>query len=128
VNKYTLQKVGQLIGASLVLACIIYVFNLWLLSSRPLISPPDASFFEGLIFIITGALFCIGSGGITRTTQSAARLAAVAGALGDDVIGPSEVFRRDAWRPKGFVRFGLVLIFTGIMLLIIYFISFYTMS
>jgi hypothetical protein len=43
--------------------------------------------------------------------------------LGNDVIGPSEIFRRDAWKPKGFLRLGLTLIMTGIILLVIYFAS-----
>lgn len=128
MNKSTLQKIAQLIGISSVFACIIYIFNLWFFSSKPLISPTDASFLEGLVFIMIGVLFCLGSGGISRNTQSAARLAAAASALGGDVIGPSEIFRRDAWKPKGFVRLGLILILTGIILIIIYFVSFYAMS
>lgn len=42
-----------------------------------------------------------------------------------DVIGPSEIFRKDAWKPKGYVRFGLVLMGAGAFLLVIYFLSVY---
>jgi hypothetical protein len=38
-------------------------------------------------------------------------------------IEPSEIFRRDAWKAKGFTRLGLILIMTGIILLALYFVS-----
>ena len=85
--------------------------------------PAEASFLEGVTFIILGALFFLGSGGISQTTRRAAMTAAAATAMGKDVIGPSEIFRRDAWKPKGFTRLGLILILTGIFLLLIYFVS-----
>ena len=50
-------------------------------------------------------------------------LAAAASAISKEIIGPSEIFRRDAWKPKGFIRLGLTLIITGIILLVIYFVS-----
>ena len=80
---------------------------------------------EGIIFIILGVLFLLGSGGLSYGSVGAAVLAAKAKALGGDVVGPSEVLRRDAWKPKGFVRLGLILIVAGIFLLVIYFMSFY---
>jgi hypothetical protein len=126
VKQITLRKITPLIGASLVLACVAYFVNFWLFSSRSRISPIDALFFEGIMFIIIGALVCIGSGGLSRTSQRAAVMSALAGAVGKDVIGPSEIFRRDAWRPKGFLRAGLVFILTGTILIIIYFVSLYT--
>ena len=73
--------------------------------------------------IIVGVLLYLGSGGITRTSQRAAMLSATASAAGADVIGPAEIFRKDAWKPKGFVRLGLTLIIAGIILVIIYFVS-----
>ena len=97
--------------------------DLWLFSSHQPISPTDASFLEGMILVILGALLYLGSGGISRTSQRAAMLSAAASATGSEVIGPSEIFRRDAWKPKGFIRFGLILILTGIFLLLIYFAS-----
>jgi hypothetical protein len=84
-------------------------------------SPLDASFLEGVIFLLAGVLFLIGSGGITQTSGKAALLAATASAMDKDVIGPSEVYRRDAWKPKGHTGLGLTLIMTGITLLVILF-------
>lgn len=51
-------------------------------------------------------------------------LTATAGAVfGEGAIGPSEIFRRDAWKPRGYAFFGLALIVAGVGLIIIYFIS-----
>jgi hypothetical protein len=123
MNKQALRNIILLIGVSLALAIVAYIVNFWLFSSYQRISPTDASFLEGIIFIIIGALFFLGSGGISRGSQKAAMLAAAASAMGKEVIGPSEIFRRDAWNPKGFTRFGLILILTGIFLLLIHFVS-----
>ena len=123
MNKKALRNIIFLISVSLVLAYATYIVNIWLFSSHPRISPTDASLLEGIIFIIIGALFFLGSGGISRGSQRAAMLAAAASAIGKEVIGSSEIFRRDSWKPKGFIRFGLILILTGIFLLLIYFAS-----
>lgn len=123
MNKNVLRNVTIIISASLLITCAVYIANHWFLSSHSTISPTDAFFVEGLVSIILGALLFIGSGGISRTSRGAAMLAATASALGNDVIGPSEIFRRDAWKPKGFLRLGLTLIMTGIILLVIYFAS-----
>ena len=89
-------------------------------------SRTDATFVEGIFFIFVGFLVLIGSGGVTRTSQKAAMLASAVKAVSNkDVIGPSEIFRRDAWKPKGYVRLGLVLIAAGAFLLVIYFVSLY---
>jgi hypothetical protein len=111
------------IGTSLIVACAFYIVNLWLFSSNQSVSPADASFMEGMLMIVLGILVCLGSGGISRTSHKAAMLSAAASATGAEVIGPAEIFRKDAWKPKGFVKLGLTLIVTGIILLIIYFIS-----
>ena len=124
MKKKTLQNIILLITASLVLAYATYYVDLWLFSSYPRLSPRDAAFLEGIAFIFLGALFFLGSGGISRGSQKAALLAAAAEAItGTETVGPSEIFRRDAWKPKGFIRLGLILIITGIILLIIYFVS-----
>jgi len=86
--------------------------------------PADASFLEGVTFIILGALFLLGSGGISQTTSRAAMTAAAAKAMGKDVIGPSEIYRRDSWKPKGFKRLGLIFVMTGIILILIYLFQF----
>lgn len=123
MNIITLRNILLLIVISLIVACVTYIFNLWLFSLHPRISPAEASFVEGLLYVFIGALLFLGSGGISRTTQKAAMLASAAKALSkNDVIGPSEIFRRDAWKPKGFTRLGLTLIMAGIILLILYFV------
>jgi len=110
MNKNALRNVTLLTSASVVLAFATYIANLWLFSSHRHFSPADASFSEGIVLIILGVLFLLGSGGITHGSQKAAILASVADALGKEVIGPSEIFRRDAWKPKGYTRLGLILI------------------
>lgn len=124
MNKYALKNILLLIISSVILAFAAYMINIWLFSSNQVISSVDFTFWEGMIFIILGVLFLLGSGGITRTSQKAALLAATAEAIYDEqIIGPSEIYRRDAWKPKGLVRLGLILIIAGTILLLIYFIS-----
>ena len=121
MNKYTLRNILLLIGASSILACATYILNLWLFSSNLEISSTDLTFWEAVIFILAGVLFLLGSGGITRRSQGAALLAATAEAIyGEQIIGPSEIYRRDAWKPKGLTRLGLTLIIGGIILLLMY--------
>lgn len=123
MNKKAFQYASLLIIVSLVLAFAIYICNLQLFSSNPRISPLEVTFLEGIFLIIVGVIFFIGSGGLSRATQKTAMLAAAAKVITDDVVGPSEIFKRDAWKPKGYTQFGLTLILTGIILLIIYCIS-----
>ncbi len=126
MNKEILKVPASLIVVSLILSCAIYIMNVWFLPSTPLakffVRQTDALFIEGLLFLIAGITFFIGSGGLSRASQSAALLASAAKGISDDAIGPSEIFKRDAWKPRGFTRFGLILIMTGIILLIISFI------
>jgi hypothetical protein len=118
-----LKNATFLTSVSIVLACATYIVNLWIFSSNSRLSPSDASFLEGICFIILGALLLLGSGGINRASRGAALLAATAEAIsGRKMIGPSEMFRRDAWKADGSLRLGLILIIAGIILLIIYFV------
>ena len=123
MDKRFLHTSMALVGFSLAIACLTYIFNVWLFSVYPRLPPASAHFLEGIIFIMLGVLFLLGSGGLSYGSLGAATLAAKA--LGRDVIGPSEVLRRDAWKPKGLVRVGLILIIAGIFLLVTYFMSFY---
>jgi hypothetical protein len=124
MNRSTLWNIIRLICVSLGIACITYLFDLWFFSIYPEMLPAEASFLEGVTFIILGALFLLGSGGISETTRRAATTAAAAKAMGKDVIGPSETYRRDAWKPKGFKRLGLIFVMTGIILILIYLFQF----
>lgn len=123
MNQKTLKTIALLAVVSTILASVIYVLNVQLFSSNRRITPIDISFLEGMILVALGALFLIGSGGISRSTQRAAAIAATASAYGAETVGPREIFRRDSWKPKGLTRLGLTLIFTGTILLVIYFIS-----
>jgi len=123
MTKFNARNAVILTDTSFIVACAIYIVNLWLFASNQSISPTDASFLEGILLVVLGALFYLGSGGISRTSHRAAMLSAAASAAGAEVIGPAEIYRKDAWKPKGFIRLGLILIMTGIILLIIYFVS-----
>jgi hypothetical protein len=135
MNKRILLNLALLITASLVLALVIYFVNFWFLLPllqrhwwllTPEVTSEDALFFEGLILIIFGVLALIGSGGINRASRAAALLAAATEAItGKKTVGPGEIYKRDAWKPRGYVRYGLILIITGIILLVICFVSFY---
>jgi hypothetical protein len=133
VNKYSLRNVALIIGASVIVALATYGVSLWLLTlythalaSRygpsPFYSsvyqPPEISALDGILLILAGAAFLLGSGGISRNTSRAALWASVANAFGKETVGPSEMMRIDAWKPKGYVRLGLTLIIAGIFLII----------
>jgi hypothetical protein len=127
VKRYSLRSFALLAILSLALAGIFYGVDLWILTFlgyTPLgILVSDAAFLEGILLLICGVLALIGSGGISQTSRKAAMLAATASAMSKDVIGPSEVYKRDRWKPKGFTRLGLTLTIAGIILLIVYFVS-----
>jgi hypothetical protein len=120
MNRNTLQNLTLLVVTSVVLACGTYLFDLWFFSKYLDMLPSEASFLEGVIFVILGVLFLLGSGGITQTSRRAAATAAAAKLMGRDVIGPSEIYRRDSWKPKGFRRLGLIFVMAGITLVLIY--------
>lgn len=131
--KSIVLNIGLLFVASLLLTCITYMVDFQLFTSGfsignfhvgKIISPVDSMFLEGLLSIVVGVLFAIGSGGLTRSSTGGAMIAAAASAFsGKDTIGPDEVYRRNRWKAKGYVRFGLVLILNGAFLLVIYFLS-----
>jgi len=101
-----------LTAVSLTVTSLTYVANFELFSSNPQFSPPEASFLEGIMFVISGVLFLLGSGGLNLASKKAVELARA--------LGPSETFRRDRWKPRGFTRLGIVLVMTGIEMLLIF--------
>jgi hypothetical protein len=122
VNRKSLRNLTLLVIVSLTVACATYVVDFWLFSSIcPGGSAKDASFLEGIISIPSGFLLLLGSGGISQRTERAAHIAATTDSVSGEAVGPSEVFRRDAWKPEGFVRAGLVMMIAGLFLLFIYF-------
>ena len=115
MNKYSLRNIALLLCVSLVVAFATYGVSFWFLPSYP---RSDLSAIEGILFVLGGVGFLLGSGGISHNTAKAAILASAASAAGKETIGPSEIMRRDAWKPKGHIRLGLTLIIAGIVLII----------
>jgi hypothetical protein len=109
---------------SLLVLGVVYLVDLEFLSSFLHLSPADAMFIEGLIFIIVGLVFLVGKGGISRTSLSVAMMAAKAKAIyGRDIVGPNEIFQQDAWKARGFTRTALILIFSGALMILVYFVT-----
>jgi len=122
--KLFLRKLSVLLLVSVVIAVITYAVNLWLLAgslSEAYLSPQDALFIEGMVFAILGVLLLIGSGGINLWTVKAAILQSAADAITGESGEPSKIFKRDAWKPSGFIRLGLVLLFSGVIMILLYF-------
>jgi len=112
-------------GASAALTLVIYGVDVWLFSSSRFISLDDVFFLEAVFAVLVGVMLLLGSGGIGRGSERAAMLASAASGMGRDSVGPSELYRRDAWKPTSHVKAGLALIMTGMILLVIYFASYY---
>ena len=109
---------------SLLVLGAVYLVDLEFLSSFLHLSPADAMFIEGLIFIIVGLVFLVGKGGISRTSLSAVMMAAKAKAIyGRDIVGPNEIFQQDAWKARGFTRTALILMFSGALMILVYFVT-----
>jgi hypothetical protein len=132
VAKELLLNVAFLLCLPLVLVTVIYYANSYFLidpengAQRFRILPVDALFLEGILSIVLGILFLLGSGGLGIGSKAAATLAAATDAItGKETIGPAELYRRSKWKPQGYLRFALVLIMTGLFLLIFYFVSVY---
>jgi hypothetical protein len=83
------------------------------------IPPSEISFLDGVLLILAGVAFLLGSGGISLNSRTAAIQAATANAMGSDVVRPGEIMRRDAWKPKGHTSLGFVLLMAGIFLIIL---------
>ena len=123
-NRNILLNVIMFTSISLLITIATYLVNIGLFSSIEYFSPTDAFFFEGIIFLLSGLLLLLGRGGINLWSQKAAILSALAEAVYDeDTVGPDEMFRRDRWKPKGFVRIALILILAGVFMILIYFLT-----
>ncbi|TET62526.1 hypothetical protein E3J49_08020 [Candidatus Bathyarchaeota archaeon] len=108
---------------SMIITVVFYFVNVQLFTT-PMLSPVDAMFIEGILFLIIGFLFLLGRGGINVWSQRAAILSALTEALsGKDMLGPDETLEKDRWKPKGFTRLALVLILTGVFMILAYFIT-----
>jgi len=109
-----LRGVLVLIASSIVVALAIFGFDFIFLHSYSL---ANILALEGILAVVFGACFLVGSGGMSRNTASAAILASAAKAIDGETIGPSEILRRDVWKPKGYVRLGLTIIGAGAILI-----------
>jgi len=122
--KTILLSVAIYSGVSLLVLGAVYMVDVGFLSCWLQLSALDALFMEGVMFIILGLLFLFGTGGINRGSVSAAILAAEAQAIfGDDIVGPNEILRRDSWKPKGFTRTALIFVFSGVLMILVYFLA-----
>lgn len=115
---------------SLLITIVTYFVNIWLFSSSEYLreythfSPTGILFLEGIVFLMAGVLLLLGRGGINLWSQKAAILSALAGALyGEDTVGPDESLRKDKWKPEGFIRLALILILTGVLMILGYFLT-----
>jgi hypothetical protein len=117
-----LLNVAAYSGISLLVLVAVYLVDVGFLSSYLRLSPLDTMSMEGVIFIILGLLFLLGRGGISRGSLSAAILSAKAKAIFEqDMPGPNEILRREAWRAQGFIRTALILVFSGALMIVVYF-------
>lgn len=73
---------------------------------------------------MVGLVFLVGKGGINRGSLGAAMMSAKAKAIfGGDIVGPNEIFQQDAWKARGFTRTALILIFSGVLMILVYFVT-----
>lgn len=123
-TKKLLSNIMILSGIALLIVMGVYLVNVWLFSFIEYFSPTDAFFFEGIVFLLAGLLLLLGRGGINLWSIRAATLSALAGAVYDeDTVGPAEILRRDRWKPEGFIRIAFILIFAGVFMILIYFLT-----
>lgn len=124
MKKRVLLSFAAFASVSLLITLSVYFVNILLLPSNEWVSPTDALFLEGAVSVLVGFLLLLGRGGISFWSKAAAILAAAASAVsGSDTVGPGEIMRRDAWRARGFLRLGLILLLTGFFMLAAYFLS-----
>lgn len=127
-NRQVLLNMIKYSSISLLITMAAYLFNMWLFYSseylRTRLSPNDGLFIEGLVFALSGFLLLLGRGGINLWSLRAALLSAASEAVYDrDSPSSSEIFRRDRWRPQGFVRIALILILSGVFMILVYFLT-----
>jgi hypothetical protein len=123
-SKNVVLNLVVLSSISLIITIATYFANIWILSSSKYLSPTDAFFLEGMIFLLSGLLLLLGRGGINLWSQKAAIYSALAEALyHGDVVGPDGILRKDRWQPEGFTRLALILIITGIFMIVVYFLT-----
>jgi len=122
--KTILLNVAVYSGVSLLVLVAVYLVDLWFLSSYLQLSALETLSMEGVMLIILGLLVLVGTGGINLGSLSAAMISAKAKAIfRGDIAGPDEVLRRDTWKAKGFTRTALILLFSGVLMILVYFLT-----
>lgn len=124
MKKRALFNVTRLALVSLIITLSVYFVDVWAFSSNEWVSPMDALFVEGVVSVLVGLGLLLGRGGISFWSKAAAILAATASAMsGTETVGPGEIMRRDAWKARGFLRVGLILLMSGVFMLAAYFLT-----
>lgn len=123
VRKLLVKAICKLLLYSMIIAVAVYLFNVMVCWHIPGCVVNDLVFMEGLVFLFTGILLLVGSGGLSPNTLRASLLAAVADAFYDEDYSISEIVERNSWKAKGHSRGALVLLFSGAIMLALYFVS-----
>jgi len=122
-TKKILTNLIIFLGIPTMITIAMYLINFKLFSNRSF-SPTEPLFIEGILFLLLGALLFLGRGGINLWTAKAAILAAATKAISKkDTIGPNEIMKKDRWKAEGFPRLALILIISGALMLIAYFLT-----
>lgn len=105
---------------------VVFVFsaiNFFILPHNSSIRMFDWFLLEGIFCIIVSILFALGRGGLDAYTLRSAATVAAADALYDEEHKVSDVFQKDKWKPSGFPKAALVLLVSGAILLLVYFLT-----
>jgi hypothetical protein len=124
VNKSLVHFVLLLIVEASSVVLVLAGINFYILPHNAYVRVYDWFFFEGIFCLIFGVLFALGRGGIDRYTLGSATTRAATDAIYGTDYGVSTAFRKDKWKPKGFPKAALVLLVSGLIMLIIYFLTF----
>jgi len=117
VSKIIRHPILQIaIGVFLIVA-VLTVINLYALPRHVFVNFQywrvyDWFLLESIFIIIIGSMLLIGSGGLSGQTLKSA----IDYSLTDETQA-SEIFRQSRFNPTGFLRMGLVFLFSGLILL-----------
>ena len=112
-----------LAGIAAIITVVVYFVNIWLLAralSVNKVTPHEAFFVEGLLFLVSGFLLLVRGGGIDFW---AIREAFGRRIWGRVAVDTNEPVRRERWRPQGLIGLALVLLITGFFMLVLYFLG-----
>jgi hypothetical protein len=120
--KICLERTGLILVGAFVVVIIFYTLNFIIVTYFSLtISIHDLAFIEGIFFILLGISFLLGSGGLSPATLKELFFASAADVVTDESYAPSDILRREVWKTRGKQKLGLILVFSGIILIVLYF-------